>query len=47
MKKFTYSNPKLALEILSDLNDRIITSEKERFNLVKKKKEKKVTRMSN
>ena len=41
MKKFTYSNPKLALEILSDLHDRIITSEK------KRKKKKKVTRMSN
>lgn len=41
MKKFTYSNPKLALEILSDLHDRIMASEK------KRKKKKKVTRMSN
>jgi len=41
MKKFTYSNPKLALEILSDLHDRLVASEKKRI------KKKKVTRMSN
>lgn len=42
MKKFTYSNPKLALETLIDLSDRIIAAEKKRI-----KKKKKVTPMSN
>ena len=42
MKKFTYSNPKLALEVLENLRDRIIASEKIRI-----KKKKKMTRMSN
>ena len=41
MKKFTYSNPKLALEVLTDLHERLVSSGK------KRKKKKKVTRMSN